>query len=508
MKRSLIILSIIISMTGLVTTSSVQARHVDFIEITDSINPAVNEFIDESISRAEREQAECLIIQLDTPGGLLTSTQKIVREILNSKVPIVVYIAPRGAWAASAGTFIALASHIAVMAPSTNIGAAHPVSMGPQGPEQKEAPADSDKMDRLEKKFDKFMKELTSDKDSRDANQSAARESEATPDKSPSAEATPESATETDDKDSKPVKTDIMSEKIIQNTTAWIRGIADFRGRNAEWAEKAVTESLSITETEALQKNVIDMIANDLDDLLSKIHNFEVETDAGHVVLNTEKIQINKYEMTLRQRVLSTISNPNLFFILILLGPLGLVIELYNPGLILPGVVGGVSIILLLYASQVLPVNYAAMLLILLAVVLFVAEIKIQSYGLLTLGGVLCIILGGLMLFRTGPQLPGDPFRVSYLTLFLVTGVILAFVFLVLERVFRVHSVKTTTGIQGLVGMIGEARTDLTPKGSVFVHGELWNAHSDTPISAGQKVQVLAVEGLTLKVKEYIISRP
>ncbi|MBN2383694.1 nodulation protein NfeD [bacterium] len=477
-----------------------EARHVDVIQISDSINPAVNEFIAESISRAEAEQAECLIIQLDTPGGLLTSTKDIVIAILNSKIPVVVYISPRGSWAASAGTFITLASDIAAMAPSTNIGAAHPVNIVPQGQGQQESEPDSDEtMDRLEKKLDKFIKELGSGRET------GKRSGEKTgPHENNTTNTGADSEDETQ-KPKKPQKSDVMNEKIMQHTTSWIRSIAELRGRNADWAEKAVTESKSITETEALAQNVIDLIADDLEDLLTKINGREVTKDSDTIALNTEKVQINRYEMSFRQRLLSTISNPDLFFILALLGPLGLVIELYNPGLILPGVVGGISIILLLYGSQVLPVNFAAMLLIILAIVLFIAEIKIQSYGLLTVGGVLCIFLGGLMLFRTGPDLAGETFRVSYWTIFSVTGVIMAFVFVVLQRIVSVHNTSSVTGSQGLVGAIGEARTEVGLQGKIFVHGELWNARSDVPIEKGKPVKVIDVQGLNLKVREHKI---
>lgn len=465
---------------------SARAAHVDVIEINDSINPAIFEFISEAINRAENNGAECIIIKLDTPGGLLTSTREIVKDILNSKVPVIVYIAPKGAWAASAGTFITLASHVAVMSPSTNIGAAHPVSIGSPGGGSKKG---------LEDIFEEMAKksEESNPADEKPQPSEAADDSN---EKGEEEEVSPKALSEQD----------VMSEKIVQHTTSWIRAIAQLRNRNADWAEKAVTESLSISETEALEKNVIDLIAEDIDDLLTKINGRTVNINGKDLVLQTDKVQVKTYEMTLRQKILSTISNPNLFFILVLLGPLGLVIELYNPGLILPGIVGGISIILLLYASQVLPVNYAALLLILLALVLFIAEVKIQSFGLLTLSGVVCIVLGGLMLFRTGSDLPTDEFRVAYSTIATVVVVLLLFVFVVLERVFRVHSTKETTGAQGMIGKRGMAKTDISPQGVVFVHGERWNAVSDTPISAGAQVEVLAIDGLTLKVKALIMS--
>lgn len=484
-----------------------QAKHAEVIVISDSINPAVNEYISESIARAESNGAECLIIQLDTPGGLLTSTQKIVQDILKSKVPVVVYISPRGSWAASAGTFITLASHIAVMAPATNIGAAHPVSMTPSSGEK--APKDTEDPDNssMERKLDKLIARFGSSdkKDNQDTKGDEKSDKAATEGDSE----TGKSADDTEDEPvidkKKAIERDIMSEKIIQNTTAWIRGIAEYRNRNAEWAEKAVTESLSITEKEALEMNVIDLIANDLEDLLTKINGKTVETAAGAKTIDTDRIQINTYQMSLRQRILSTISNPNLFFILALLGPLGLVIELYNPGLILPGVVGGISIILLLYASQVLPVNFAAILLIMLAIILFIAEVKIQSFGLLTTGGVISLVLGALMLFRTGPELPGDTFRVAWSTIITVLVIVLAFVFLVLERVFRLHSQKPSTGVQGMVGLIGVTKTAITESGTVQVHGELWRATSEIPVEEGKTVEVIAIDGLTLKVIERIM---
>jgi len=387
------------------------------------INPVMAEFISKSIDEAVKERANLLVIELDTPGGLDTSMRTIVKKILTSEVPVVVYVYPSGARAASAGVFITMAAHIAAMAPGTNIGAAHPVGLG-------------EKIDET------------------------------------------------------------MAEKVVNDAAAYIKSLAQKRGRNSKWAEKAVRKSVSITEKEALKLHVIDVVASDLPALLSTIDQRVVETSAGKQVIKTQGVQIRYKEMSFRQKILDLISNPNIAYILMLLGFYGIFFELTNPGAIFPGVFGAIALILAFYSFQTLPVNYAGLLLILLAIILFILEIKIVSHGVLTIGGVISMIIGSLMLFEST-----QPFFRLSLKVILPTVIITTLFFtLTITLAIRAHRRKPVTGAEGLVGLQGEARTDIHEDGTVFVHGEIWSAWSDEPIKAGEKIIVDKVEGLKLKV--------
>lgn len=393
------------------------------IKANGVVNPVMSEFISKNIKDAAIAKADALVIEFDTPGGLDTSMRDIVRNIIASEIPIIVYVSPSGARAASAGVFITLSAHVAAMAPGTNIGAAHPVGIG-------------EKMDKT------------------------------------------------------------MSEKAENDAAAYIKSIAEQRGRNSEWAEKAVRKSVSITDAEALKLNVIDIVAPDLDSLLKSIDNRKVEMSTGKHIIKTKGIKVQHKEPGLRHKILSIISDPNIAYILMLLGFYGIFFELTNPGAIFPGVFGAISLILAFYSFQTLPVNYAGLLLIILAIILFILEITIISHGVLTIGGVIAMIIGSLMLFES----PLPFFRLSLKVILPAVILTTLFFSLTIGLAVKAHRRKPQTGIEELIGLEGAAKTDVNKEGFVFVHGEIWSAWSDEPIKAGEKVIIDKVENLKLKV--------
>ena len=481
--RKLFLLLILTSfILPLAFSVSAEDGFVRVITIDDGIiNPVAAEYIAGAIRKAERDGAECLIIQLDTPGGLLVSTRTIVKELLNTDVPIVVYVAPSGARAGSAGVFITLASNIAVMAPSTNIGAAHPVDLGGGGESWQKA------MKELEKK----LKEL--EKRQKETIKPGGEPVEEKPEEQAEGEEPP--AEEVGEEEESTGS--IMGDKVMKDTIAWTRAIARARGRNEEWAVEAVTKSVSITETEALEKNVIDLVCKDIDELLEKIDGREVQVSSGAVVLHTKGARVERHDMTARQKILNTISNPNIAYILMMLGFFGLLFEVTHPGVGFPGIAGAICLILAFYAFQTLPVNYAGVLLIILALALFVAEAKVTSYGLLTMGGLVCMTLGSIMLIDT----PYEFLRVSNTVIFPVVFTTAAIAVFLVTLIVRAHSRKSVTGREGLVGLIGDAQSDISPEGKVFIHGEIWNARSSNPINRGDRVRVVDVDGMTLVVE-------
>ena len=400
---------------------------VFYIEVDGIINPATAKFITDSIDQASEEGGQCLIIELDTPGGLMDSMRNIVKKILASKIPIIVYVAPQGARAASAGVFITLASHVAVMAPGTNIGAAHPVTLGAESKESK-----------------------------------------------------------------------TMTEKIVNDTVSQIKTIAKNRGKNVDWAEKAVRKSVSITEDEALKLNVIDLICTDLNDLLSKLDGRVIKFDGMTRTLLTKGVQPRPIQMSWRYKLLDTISNPSIAYILLMLGIYGIFFELSSPGAILPGVVGGIFLILAFYALQMLPISFAGLALILFAIILFIAEVKVVSHGLLTVGGVISLFLGSMMLIET----PAEYMQISLTVIIPAVLVSAGFFAFAVTKAIKARLTKPTTGTEGLVGELGMASTPLSPEGKVLVHGEFWNAISDEPVEKGDKVQVVGVKDLVLNVKK------
>ncbi len=400
------------------------------IKVEGSINPSSADYIHKSIEEAKLKNAECLVIQLNTPGGLLKSTRFIVSDLLTSTIPIIVYVSPGGSQAASAGVFITLAGNIAAMAPGTNIGASHPVR------------GDGSKMDST------------------------------------------------------------MSEKVTNDAAAFIRSISEKRKRNVAWSEDAVRNSVSITETEALRDSVVDLVAADLNELMAKVDGREVETAAGKKILNTKNFTVVNYEESWFQKFLDIVSDPNVAYILMMLGIWGIIIEFYHPGAILPGVVGVMCLLLGLYGLHTLPLNYAGVGLILLSIILFIAEIKITSYGMLTVGGVISLLLGSLMLVDTSSPLE-SAIEIS-LGVIITTVIIITSLFAVLAwLVVRAHKRKAMTGESGMIGEIGEVFMDIVNgTGTVKIMGELWKAESDQPIEKGSKVKVLKVHDLTIKVQK------
>jgi membrane-bound serine protease (ClpP class) len=399
--------------------------HVDLISIDGTINPAVDDFIRESISRAKANVARALIIQLDTPGGLLTSTRTIVKEMLGAPVPVIVYVAPSGAGAGSAGVFITMAAHIAAMAPGTNIGAAHPVAGG--GQEVK----------------------------------------------------------------------GVMGEKIENFTASFAESIAQQRGRNTEWAIQAVRKSVSITEKEALKIKVIDVVAKDINDLLEQAHGRKVDIDGRKHELSLKGARVERYGMSLKQKVLNTIADPNIAYLLMMAGILGLYMEFSHPGVIFPGVAGAICLLLAFASLQLLPINYAGLGLIILGIGLLIGEAFAPSFGVLGVGGIISLALGSFFLFDTeGSDLIVD--RSIILTAVATLG---TFVLAVSYLVFRSQKSKPALGMDGLIGEIGEVRGKLTPSGKIFVHGEHWNARADSEIDVGEKVEVVGYEGMSLKVR-------
>lgn len=398
--------------------------HVDLIVIDGGINPAVDDFIRESLSRARSKGARALIVQLDTPGGLLTSTRSIVKDILGAQVPVIVYVAPSGAGAGSAGVFITLAAHIAAMAPGTNIGAAHPVAGG--GQEVK----------------------------------------------------------------------GVMGEKIENFTASFSEAIAQKRGRNTEWAIQAVRRSVSITEKEALKKNVIDIVAKDVDDLLRQAEGKTVDVDGHEQSLSFKGVRVERFEMGLKQKILNTLSDPNIAYLLMMAGILGLYMEFSHPGVIFPGVAGGIALLLALTSFQVLPINYAGLLLILLGLALLIGEAFLPSFGVLGIGGAISLGLGSLLLFDT----EGSDLAVDRSIIFTAVATLSAFILLIGYLVFKSQKKKPTLGLEGLIGEIGEVRVKLGPAGKIFVHGEYWNAEGDGEIAVGEKVRVVGYDGMCLKV--------
>jgi membrane-bound serine protease (ClpP class) len=427
-NKVLLILCIFFLLAFVAATRSQEKSPVYTIEVDGIINPATAKFIVDSIDQATQQGAQCLIIKLDTPGGLMESMRMIVKKELASTIPIIVYVAPGGARAASAGVFVTMAANIAVMAPGTHIGAAHPVMMG-----------------------------------------------------------------EGEGKESK-----TMTEKIVNDTVAFIKNIAKVRGRNVDWAEKAVRKSVSITDEEAVKLNVVDFIAPDISILLAKIDGRAVKLDGVTRTLHTKGLQPQSIQMSWRDRLLDIISNPTIAYILLMLGIYGIFFELSSPGAILPGVVGGIFLILAFYALQMLPVNYAGLALIFFGIILFIAEVKVASHGLLAVGGVISLFLGSMMLFQS----PVEYMRVSLSVIIPAVVVSAAFFIFAVTKAINARLQKPTTGMEGLIGEAGIASTSIAPEGKVSIHGEFWNAISDQTIEKGEKVQVIGVKNLKLNVKK------
>ena len=418
----------IFSMLLFVSTIIFPQNKVVVLNVDSPIHPPSADYIQWGIEKAVDENAQCVVIELNTPGGLLSSTRYIVTQFLQSKIPIVVYVYPSGSRAASAGVFITMASNIAAMAPGTNIGAAHPVTM--QGTQDT-----------------------------------------------------------------------IMMEKATNDASAFIRTISEKRHRNIEWSEDAVRKSLSITETEALKLKVIDIIAKDLNNLLSQIDGRKVETSVGIKTLHTKNAEVVVLNMTFSQKILSILSDPNIAYILLMLGIYGLFFEFYSPGAIFPGVIGGICLILAFYSMNTLPVNYAGLAFIILSVILFILEVKVTSHGILTICGIISLFLGSMMLINIDTF--WEAMEISMELIILVVVLTAAFFIFVVSMGIKAQRKKPTTGVEGLIGEIGRTVTKLSPVGEIRIHGEFWNAEClDGEIDEGSEVQVVNVENLVLKVKK------
>jgi membrane-bound serine protease (ClpP class) len=420
MKR--LCLYIVISMPLLLS-----AQTVISIKIDGAINPVAATFIHRSIEKATSENAACLLIHLNTPGGLLKSTRVIVGDILESPIPVIVYVSPAGAHAGSAGVFITLAGDIAAMAPGTNIGAAHPIIM--QG--------------------------------------------------------TPDS---------------IMNSKSTNDAAAFIRTIAEFRNRNLQWAEDAVRQSVAISANEALQKNIVDLIASNDRELLNRIDGKLIKHDSSSFVLHTRGATIQLLEMGFTEKLLNIISDPDIAYILLMLGLLGLLFELFNPGIIFPGIIGFISLVLAFYALNTLPVNYAGLALIVFGVVLLLLEIKVVSHGMLAIGGIVALLTGSLMLIKPGSGL--ELMRISRVLIISTVALTSGFFLFVIGMGIKAQRRKPVTGIKALVGETAFTLDELNPSGRVSVHGEIWNAMSVTGmINTGEQVRVTEVKNLVVYVE-------
>ena len=411
------------------STTAFGAGRIIVIEVDGVINPVVAEFMANEIYNANKFSEELIVIQMDTPGGLDPSMRKIIKAIQNSKIPVASFISPGGSRAASAGVFIAIASHISAMEPGTKIGAAHPVKLmvGGEGEQAK-----------------------------------------------------------------------IIEDKVVNDTSTYIRSLAEQRGRNAHWAELSVRKNVSVSAEEAKRLNVIDLLAANLDSLVLALDTREVKLGGNIIKLNTAEKNILFKEMNSRQKILNIIASPNVAYVLMMLGLVGLYLELSNPGLILPGVLGSLSLILALYAMQMLPINYSGLLLIFIGVILLIAEVSLMSYGLLALSGAISIFLGSIMLIDSD-----DPaMQISKIVLYPTLGMTFLVSIGSIYLAKKTHQLVTTTGMEGLLGEIGVVKEILNLEGLVLIHGEMWKAESDTVISAGEKVSVEAVKGLKIKVRK------
>ncbi|MBI5805458.1 nodulation protein NfeD [candidate division TA06 bacterium] len=423
MMKRLMIVFWLLALGGIAQASQVLVARVE-----SAVSPASARFMVQAVDRTQKEQAECLIIEMDTPGGLDQSMRQVIKAIMASPVPVVVFVAPQGSRAASAGAFITLSSHLAAMAPGTSIGAAHPVSIGTGG-----------QMDST------------------------------------------------------------MSGKVTNDAAAYIRSIAEKRGRNVAWADSAVRHSVSLSETEALKRKVIDLIAPNTSALLDSLDGRKIVMDRDTVTLSTRSARVITMEMNWRDRLLAVISDPNLAYIFFMLGLLGLYFEFSNPGAILPGVVGAISLILAFFAFQTLSVNYAGMLLILLSIVLFIIDVKAATHGVLTTGGIVAMFMGSVMLFNS----PDPAMRASLQVIIPVVLVTAAFFIIGVWLSIRTLRTKPFSGDKGLLGQEGDARTLVNKDGgSVFVEGTHWSAFSDEEIVQGSKIKVVEVKGMKLKVEK------
>ena len=471
-KTSIVLLLLMVTGLLLNTVSATNdtGGHVLLLTIEEAIGPSTDDYIERALDTAARDKAKLVVIRMDTPGGLDTAMRGIIKNITSSPVPVVSWVAPTGSRAASAGTYIMYASHIAAMAPGTNLGAATPVAIGGGfSPGDKGNPLKPGK----EKKSDKQDSE---NGDSKQADEENAGESD-------------------------PLKNmDASKRKSINDAAAYIRGLAELRGRNVDWAEKAVRDASSLHAKEALEMNVIDLIAADMAELLSKINGREVSIEDKKIILETEGLLVRELKPDWRSRLLSVITNPNIAYILMLVGIYGLILEFSNPGAVVPGTVGAIALLLALYALQLLPINYAGVALILLGIALMVGEAYQPSFGILGIGGVVAFIIGSVILMDT--DVPGYGIDLSVILTFAISSV-LVFVLLV-GMAIKSRRRPVVSGSEQLIGANGLALSDFDDDGMVFVHSESWEAKTSAPVQKDQRVRVTGLDGLTLSVEPVV----
>ena len=466
---------------------------VTLLQIPGAIGPATADFITRGIEMAEESNATLIVLEMDTPGGLDTSMREIIQGILASSVPVATYVYPQGARAASAGTYILYASHIAAMSPATNLGAATPVAIGGPAPA---TPADTE--DEEDDDTD------ASDEDSGDADDADTDDSAADDSDTEGSDADESDTDDSDADDTGAEPTDLIpapatatERKAINDAVAYIRSLAELRGRNADWGEAAVRAAESLSSQDALEMNVIDLIADDLSDLLLQLDGWEVEIDGQTIELDTTGLIYERIEPDWRTRLLEVISNPTVAYMLMLLGIYGLIFEGYNPGAIVPGVVGAISLLLALFAFQVLPINYAGLALIVLGVILMVSEFLVPSFGALGMGGIAAFIFGSVILIDS--DIPGLSISLPLILTIAASGalVLMGIVWFAVRSRDR----PVVSGQEEMVGAHAEALHDFDNRGQVWAHGERWTARASAPVTAGQSLEVVRVEGLTLHVK-------
>lgn len=459
-------------------------RVVAILDIKGPIGPATSDYFHRSMEKARAMGAAAIVVRMDTPGGLSTAMRDIIQDIITAPAPVITYVAPGGARAASAGTYILYASHVAAMAPGTNLGAATPIPLsspfptgGKPSKDKKDKNGLMDRLAKMGKKGEKGKAGETGEKGGK------AKE-----------EVGKEKATESEEESKQPEETSHL--KAVNDARAYIRSLAQMRGRNVEWAEKAVTEAASLSSQEALKANVIDLIADNLNDLLNKVDGRVVKLSAGETKIATKGAVTREIKPDWRAQLLAVITNPNIAYILLLGGIYGIMFEFYNPGVFIPGVVGGICLLLGLYALHVLPVNFAGLGLILLGIAFMVAEVMVPSFGALGFGGIVALVIGSIILIDT--EAPG--FGISWKVIGAVVGVSALLSFTVFAMAAKAWRRPVVSGREAMIGAVARVIDWQGSEGRVRVRSEMWRARADTGFAPGDTVKITAMDGLVLRV--------